>query len=530
MVIRTQKDRKLHTLIEVFTDFSSLVSPTHLHRPAEQTYAVHQQAESNTEEVDDQEDVFAVGDRPPWNRRSPDTSVSPSLQQMFVLARRMGYEMRPIAGQPDAQRRPPENRPSPDQNRGFRPPARAGITRELSASAAESLAICRVVARDRRQQQSGKLLVDRDITPTGLYALHPAPLSSSYITSTSSTQSQDIDIIPIHPQSNTCTETCASFTVEVLSLDTEEHRSSADTDQDAARSYTTIRPVNKSVDWSVAVDNQQTDEDVMQISGAGHWFLEGWIGDHAVDFLVDSGSAVTAVSRSFFNTLSEAGAPVGVLRPTARRLRGANGSQIDISGCSSCVVSFLGLRTEFPILVCDLSTDAIIGTDTLGSILPHTLDIKNGLLFTEGGVSLQLHRRDAALSGRVFTVGHCSIPPHSEAVLHCTTRTVGGRSLPPSGLLEGLTVFSENTGLVVGRTLVDPSGWKVPVLVSNFGQETVMVEPFSEIGMISQVSAMGIALDDSRLDVAPEKGCQFVLWCPWRQTRIAVCGVIHKAC
>ena len=163
---------------------------------------------------------------------------------------------------------------------------------------------------------------------------------------------------------------------------------------------------------------------------------------------------------------------------------------IDILGCSSCVVSFLGLRTEFPILVCDLSTDAIIGTDTFGSILPHTLDIKNGLLFTEGGVSLQLHRRDAALSGRVFTVGHCSIPPHSEAVLHCTTRMVGGRSLPPSGLLEGLTVFSENTGLVVGRTLLDPSGWQVPVLVSNFGQETVMVEPFSEIGMIAQVSAI----------------------------------------
>ena len=120
---------------------------------------------------------------------------------------------------------------------------------------------------------------------------------------------------------------------------------------------------------------------------------------------------------------------------------GANGSGIDISGCSTCVVSFLGLGTEFPILVCDLSTDAIIGTDTLGSILPHTLDIKNGLLLTEGGVSLQLHRRDTALSGRVFTVGHCSIPPHSEAVLHCTTHTVGGRSLPPSGLLEGLTVF-----------------------------------------------------------------------------------------
>ena len=229
---------------------------------------------------------------------------------------------------------------------------------------------------------------------------------------------------------------------------------------------------------------------MLQISGAGHWFLEGWIGDHAVD----SGSAVTALSCNFYQALMSAGAPVGVLRPTVRRLRGANGSPIDILGCSSCV-SFLGLRTEFPILVCDLSTDAIIGTDTLGSILPHTLDIKKGVLFTEGGVSLQLHRRDAALSGRVVTVGHCSIPPCSEAVLHCTTCTVGGRSLSSSGLLEGLTVFAENTGLVVGRTLVDPSGWRVPVLVSNFGQETVMVEPFSEVGMIAQVSAIQPVMD-----------------------------------
>ena len=204
-------------------------------------------------------------------------------------------------------------------------------------------------------------------------------------------------------------------------------------------------PPGLSVEWADSVDDRSMDEAVLQISGAGHWFLEGWIGDHSVDFLVDSGSAVTTLSCSFYQTLVRAGAPVGALQTTPRKLRGANGSSIDILGCSSCVVSFLGLQTEFPILVCDLSTDTIIGTDTLGSVLPHTLDIKNGLLFTEGGVSLQLHRKDAALSGRVFTVGHCSIPPYSEAVLHCTTRTVGGRSMPSSGLLEGLTVFAENT-------------------------------------------------------------------------------------
>ena len=130
VVIRTQKEKKLQTLIEVCTDFSSLVSPTHLHRPAEQTFAVHQEADSYTEGTDDQEEMFVVGDRPTWNRQTGDTHTAPSLQQMFALARRMGYEMRPIAGQQDAQRRPPGSQPPQNPQRGFRPTGRTG--RDLS--------------------------------------------------------------------------------------------------------------------------------------------------------------------------------------------------------------------------------------------------------------------------------------------------------------------------------------------------------------------------------------------------------------
>ena len=51
--------------------------------------------------------------------------------------------------------------------------------------------------------------------------------------------------------------------------------------------HSATRPVDRSVIWSHSVDDQPDEEAVMQISGAGHWFLEGWIGDHAVDFLVD---------------------------------------------------------------------------------------------------------------------------------------------------------------------------------------------------------------------------------------------------
>ena len=118
MVIRTQKDRKLQTSIEVCTDFASLSHTTSVHRPAEQVFAL--------EEDDDreEEEVFAVVDRQQWStQRAAEPPLSPELQQMFALARRMGYEMRPIARRFDAPRQTPSPRSSPskDYRAPFRP-------------------------------------------------------------------------------------------------------------------------------------------------------------------------------------------------------------------------------------------------------------------------------------------------------------------------------------------------------------------------------------------------------------------------
>ena len=64
------------------------------------------------------------------------------------------------------------------------------------------------------------------------------------------------------------------------------------------------------IDRSEPMDTEHVDDSILQITGAGHWFLEGWIGDHSVEFLVDSGSSVTAMSDSLYQTLVRAGAPV----------------------------------------------------------------------------------------------------------------------------------------------------------------------------------------------------------------------------
>ena len=116
VVIRTQKDKKMQTLIEVCTDFASLSHTTSVHRPAEQVFALE-------EDDDREEEMFAVVDRQQWStQRAAEPPLSPELQQMFALARRMGYEMRPIARRFDAPRQTPSPRSSP--NKDYRAPFR----------------------------------------------------------------------------------------------------------------------------------------------------------------------------------------------------------------------------------------------------------------------------------------------------------------------------------------------------------------------------------------------------------------------
>ena len=101
VVIRTQKDRRLQTLIGVCTDFASLSPTGNVHRLVEQTFA----------EDEGSEEMFAMMDRSQWTGPSvAEPNIPPSLAQMFALARRMGYEMRPVAhrvNQPPGSPRPP---------------------------------------------------------------------------------------------------------------------------------------------------------------------------------------------------------------------------------------------------------------------------------------------------------------------------------------------------------------------------------------------------------------------------------------
>ena len=137
--------------------------------------------------------MFAVGDRPPWtNRRPPETSGVPTLQQMFALAQRMGYEMRPISRQTDAPRQQPGGRSHVGQDRGFRSQPRTG--RDYSKfwcfscgqfGYMQSRCPVRRKRTERWKKSDGKLTLDRDLTHPGLHVhnstiIHPSVIKSSW--------------------------------------------------------------------------------------------------------------------------------------------------------------------------------------------------------------------------------------------------------------------------------------------------------------------------------------------------------------
>ena len=100
-----------------------------------------------------------------------------------------------------------------------------------------------------------------------------------------------MDIMSTHTQQSISTESCESErdrdsrTSSQASREVRgDDRSIPETVDSSGGAPLVVDPAGRSVDWSDSVEGGQSEEDIMQISGKGHWFLEGWIGDHAVDF------------------------------------------------------------------------------------------------------------------------------------------------------------------------------------------------------------------------------------------------------
>ena len=202
-------------------------------------------------------------------------------------------------------------------------------------------------------------------------------------------------------------------------------------------------------------------------------WLAGWIGDSPIDFLVDPGAVVSAISLQSYEKLLETNAILTPMRAIHMELEAANKSDMSVHGMCSLELSVHGLIINMDALVVDLNCHAILGMDILGdaSKLPFILDLVGGTLSGGGYETIQLHRFQAATECFAETTDSVCIPPHSEVMLWAKLKTNNGRRGPTAGVVLSLQTFVQEFGLLVGRSLVlvraDAEDWKIPILIYN---------------------------------------------------------------
>ena len=201
------------------------------------------------------------------------------------------------------------------------------------------------------------------------------------------------------------------------------------------------------------------------------WYLAGWIKVSPIDFLVDPGAFVSAISLQCYEKLVESDAILTPMKAMQMELEAANKSDMRVNGMCSLELSVHGLLINIDAVVVDLNCQAILGMDILGDAtkLPFILDLVDGTLSSGGYETIQLHRFHAATECFAETIDPACIPPHSEVMLWAKLKTNNGRRGPTAGVVLALQSFVQEFGLLVGRSLVraNAEDWKVPILLYN---------------------------------------------------------------
>ena len=249
--------------------------------------------------------------------------------------------------------------------------------------------------------------------------------------------SDSVPVDPVIPE-----EQCAQHVVH--SIDAQDQSDSGSLTTQAPQSSSIRATINALSTWISAVQPHES------------WYLAGWVKDSPVEFLVDPGAIVSAISLQCYEKLIDAGSIHTPLKGMHMELEAANKSDMTVHGMCSLELSVHGLVIYIDTVVVDLNCQAILGMDILGDAtkLPFILDLVDGTLSGGGYETIQLYRFHAATECFAETSDTVYIPPHSEVMLWAKLKTNNGRRGPTAGVVLALQTFVQEFGILVGRFFI----------------------------------------------------------------------------
>ena len=212
----------------------------------------------------------------------------------------------------------------------------------------------------------------------------------------------------------------------------------------------------------------------------------GKLNGKVTSFVVDSGASGTLVRADMLPDISLPEIPDGLSDVTGRRTT--------LYGPTEVFLTVGEVNVQHTVYVSDNLCDGVIlGLNFLAS--NHcVLDFKRRCMWLgEGAVQFRKEAIDTivpstprALRVRVRT--HVTVDPMTEAVIHCKPV---GEKFDSIGVIEAGPL--RKTGLVVGRSVIDPCARSVRVLVTNVTNDPVRLKAGTSVGVCEPVQLVAEA-------------------------------------
>lgn len=241
-------------------------------------------------------------------------------------------------------------------------------------------------------------------------------------------------------------------------------------------------------------------------------YAKGEIEGVTVEFLVDSGSTATLLSKESFEKMG--GENTMDLHQKSIVMQSVDGKKITVYGYADINISFDESQVCHTAIICDITPEGILGQDF---IMKHikTWDLDVPCLRTRQNTVIPLETGgETQAVCRVLIRDEMQIPPHSVGFV--PVDIVNSKQLASTGYVEGIDteVYSEKLVSVVPG-IVDPHQQENGLAVMNKSEECITLYPGSAIATcnssyetMEETHEVGMTLldDSTERDTRPQSG------------------------
>ena len=201
-------------------------------------------------------------------------------------------------------------------------------------------------------------------------------------------------------------------------------------------------------------------------------YVQGFIGEESIDFLVDTGASETFVSMATYHELAADDPPE--LYESDGQVVLADGKPLELMGPMNVAVSLGGMEMITPVTVVAIQVPAILGMDFLLRTRA-SLDMQ-GMKLTCGGRTVPLRDENSSpLVGQIHVERTAVVPAGGEIVPSGKVEGWGEKPWTEIAMVEpGRALKIHRKGIMVARAVVKMES-SVPVRVWNTGDEPVSI-------------------------------------------------------